>query len=71
MDKSAVQGSRLHRLRTMRKLTIRELSEISEVMYQDVIDYDRGFKDIPEQHGLILSSILGCDFKYLMGDGNG
>lgn len=63
----AIQGSRFHRLRTMRKLSLKELSGIPELFYEDVIDYDLGRKEITEQHGLILSSILQCDYDYLMG----
>lgn len=59
--------SLMENLRVNAGLSLDELSFRSEIIYSDIVKFENGFIDIPEDKALILSSFLKCDYRELMG----
>jgi hypothetical protein len=60
-------GSKLNKARHIRRLALDELAYISEIPALLLNDYEKGLKEISEEHSIILSGFLGCNPEWLRG----
>lgn len=57
----------LKEYREKENLTQKHLAFISEISYLDLVKYEEGFQDLPQDRAMIFASILHCDYRELMG----